>query len=97
FSRDWSSDVCSSDLLAQGDAPAIGQLQRGLHLVLEVVDGLAVGAQGLDLEVLAVLRVFVEQQPHEGVRESRLARGVVTEHGHVRSEERRVGNEWRSR
>src|SRR3712207_7462538 len=69
--RDWSSDVCSSDLL----------LAVGEDRVL--VDRLVAGRHGLHHDGLLVA---VPGQPHGGDAELL-----------VRSEERRVGKECRSR
>src|SRR5690606_39321528 len=77
FSRDWSSDVCSSDL---DDVVVVGP-------VLRLAEGLAghppapAGRQGiLGVEPAEV----VEVDPRQSV--------VVVA---VRSEERRVGEEWK--
>src|SRR5690606_40592746 len=80
FSRDWSSDVCSSDLQTKKGAdrlPSSFQTITGSALVDRhvglVFRTVVVGARANDLAVLALL-------------------------DHVRrSEERRVGKEWRSR
>src|SRR5690606_39772159 len=89
FSRDWSSDVCSSDLVALGaeeqdHAALLGDAREEVHRVVEQRDGLleiddvdlAAGAE----DVRAHLRVPVT--------------GLVAEVD--RSEERRVGKEGRS-
>src|SRR5690606_41135028 len=61
FSRDWSSDVCSSDLRLDAD-------------------------RSRDGETLArMIERYVEDIP------------LTEEYGHLRSEERRVGKECRSR
>src|SRR5207302_3082678 len=85
FSRDWSSDVCSSDLGAlAADALAVDDVELGLlerrgHLVLDhldpgaVADHLAGVLEALDAP---------DVEPHRGVE---------------RSEERRVGKECRAR
>src|SRR5690606_41008679 len=83
FSRDWSSDVCSSDLTALVD-----QMQ---HIAVEFLghgeDCVAVARQGGRM-ILAypVLKWMVQcgWPSHEGTL-------------HLRSEERRVGKEWGSR
>src|SRR5690606_40136341 len=93
FSRDWSSDVCSSDLLAHAAA------QRGM--VATPVDGdqpsLLIGlitwAETLGLEIVAAGKsseydfVF---DPASGTVE---VNGVTAAAPGLRSEERRVGNE----
>src|SRR5690606_39400903 len=72
FSRDWSSDVCSSDLVALG----LNAVSDGHHVVV------APGA--VDLAAALRERGF---EPHP----------VDTSELLKRSEERRVGKEWRSR
>src|SRR5690606_40714355 len=72
FSRDWSSDVCSSDLLAGGLADA------GEH------DAGGVAAHRLHPAQLA---------ERDDIEAGALAREQVDD---GRSEERRVGEEWRS-
>src|SRR5690606_40042001 len=69
FSRDWSSDVCSSDLYDAWPAGA-----RTIAFLLLFCGGMAGSTAG----GLKVIRLVV------------LAR-------YARSEERRVGKEWRSR
>src|SRR5206468_9880146 len=88
--RDWSSDVCSSDLLLP--------LLVGLLVRVEVGD-LAVGAEFLDLlldqwpvERLVPGGLRLGQQERDGP-----AGRSVAPTGVVRSEERRVGKECRSR
>src|SRR5699024_11286677 len=83
--RDWSSDVCSSDLLDPQDGGLAlldgGKFQAGgahpLTDGLEVIDG------GL--------------QPGVGGNVQRGLAGVLRSSGGLRSEERRVGKEWRGR
>src|SRR5690606_40170275 len=83
FSRDWSSDVCSSDLLAGRQLDALA-----LHHQLAAV-------------------VFVRLTEEQGGRQigaDPVRRARHAEHGIVdmvaigaaRSEERRVGKEWRA-
>src|SRR5690606_40788620 len=72
FSRDWSSDVCSSDL--QEDADHVGQHQRSEHRY----DPVHIVKLGLDAP--GPLKGEGDQQPFG-----------------QRSEERRVGKEWRGR
>src|SRR5690606_40756261 len=76
FSRDWSSDVCSSDL----DGPFQGRValtERFSHFVLGLV------SSGLDLLLRLLAGLF-------GLRLGLLDLLLG------RSEERRVGREWRS-
>src|SRR5690606_39730667 len=73
FSRDWSSDVCSSDLL-------LGELAVRVH----VVDA--------DAEHLGAGRPHLVDRVAERADLLGAAGRVV-----LRSEERRVGKEWRAR
>src|SRR5690606_40480858 len=91
FSRDWSSDVCSSDLgagvvLLHGEArdPQLGHLLADLrrHLPGEHVVAPAARLLGVADELGA-----------EHVRVAAEDRGELL--GEGRSEERRVGTEWR--
>src|SRR5207237_4740151 len=80
FKCDWSSDVCSSDLLLDDDAGTQhdGAIAHHAHDV-EIV------ADKQESEIVLTPELVEELQHH------RL-------HGDVeRSEERRVGKEWRSR
>src|SRR5690606_41040778 len=90
FSRDWSSDVCSSDLylgLATGDGPKLLAL-----LVLVAGNGLLAG-----VGLLVMIRPFLGEAlptprpPHEAPI-AMLAGPVLL----GRSEERRVGEEGRA-
>src|SRR5690606_41034569 len=96
FSRDWSSDVCSSDLEAGDravDQPRIDRLQR---FVVE-----AVGRQAADLEVLqhhvALRRQFAYQALALGLGEVQSQRLLVAVGALERSEERRVVKESRAK
>src|SRR5207245_5732093 len=81
--RDWSSDVCSSDLQLLGTGARLGLALAGIDQrgIGEPVDGNVVAAAGL-APALAI-----------GVVDRR--RAAVS--GQERSEERRVGKEWRWR
>src|SRR5690606_39545056 len=89
FSRDWSSDVCSSDLLA----------------VVELLDGThQTGVALLDQveQRQAAARVTArdgDDQPEVGADEDVLGPLAVVDQGLelLRSEERRVGKECRAR
>src|SRR5206468_8334896 len=92
--RDWSSDVCSSDLLGrvataldEGGVILVGQHAAG---ATQVVDR---GAVELAADLFADHRA-TDQDRH--VLQHSLA--PVAKAGRLdRSEERRVGKEWRSR
>src|SRR3712207_7256883 len=76
--RDWSSDVCSSDLVGRERAPQHGQAALSVDGFGEAVDDRAVGSG------------WVEGSQVLGHRASGDGEAV-------RSEERRVGEECRSR
>src|SRR5690606_40722967 len=95
FSRDWSSDVCSSDLRV---------VLRDLHAALEDDDAALVlgeepdrGQAQIDLaEALFRLGLLRDEAARLQVRKAPLdlvALGVEVHQD--RSEERRVGREWR--
>src|SRR5690606_40021362 len=95
FSRDWSSDVCSSDLgLAHARrAPARGGAQHddpGAGTALGAVIAQPDGARlGLDIDILEAQKFHIlEDLP---------GRGVICGAAAGRSEERRVGKEGRGR
>src|SRR5690606_39808013 len=88
FAREWSSDVCSSDLLELPDVES----RRGTEILEEAFGGKGAGATGSvvfraeagvhDPEVRAAMTsLFDEIESIEGLS--------------VRSEERRVGKGWR--
>src|SRR2546421_7544525 len=79
--RDWSSDVCSSDLLLALDAAADRRAAQAelLHAVLELAHG--------EIRVL-------QRDAREGDKTLAV---VGADLGELRSEERRVGKECRSR
>src|SRR5690606_40940673 len=88
FSRDWSSDVCSSDLLElRREGDVLGGTQSGRRSSLKLLRVIE------DAEVIAQARTVAEGlldadpplAAHEALRAA------------VRSEERRVGKEYRSR
>src|SRR3546814_8314927 len=76
---DWSSDVCSSDLLASRDRLRLDQRTRQVMRRAQVLRGRLVVPKG-HMRFLAVVSLLVAQQQH--VRRF----GVL-----VRSEARRVG------
>src|SRR5690606_40989727 len=79
FSRDWSSDVCSSDLV-QGSGIVAGNEIGGNGLY-------GTGPNVIEFNSFGTLTVDADAQIYE--------RG--TSPTAERSEERRVGNEWRRR
>src|SRR5690606_40915391 len=83
FSRDWSSDVCSSDLIGKDDHPA----QRVEERV--PVEGQFIGVHLWDNSL--VIGIALVDQPTDEVDIGKLKKCVC------RSEERRVGKECRSR
>src|SRR5690606_40377811 len=95
FSRDWSSDVCSSDLqpIEQSDGDAV-QHESAAH-----VPGLmALAANGrlLRIRVARARHLAAEREMGRIVHAVVSPRTVLTEVGE-RSEERRVGKESNSR
>src|SRR5690606_40043656 len=91
FSRDWSSDVCSSDLAALiNKGLAVEQLHQpqeliGLALVRRGGQQQQVGGSFCQSSTQLVASDLVGTAAH--------AVGLINN----RSEERRVGKEWRSR
>src|SRR5207249_8468247 len=88
--RDWSSDVCSSDLASSVAAVYYLRL-RAIALALR-------GPPTVSLEFDIAGRHFLEAARCRACA-SRTAATVAsnTESGSIRSEERRVGKEWKSR
>src|SRR5690606_40339135 len=87
FSRDWSSDVCSSDL---------GTVEAGI-VRFDSIDALRAAPEGS----LAGKIAFIDQHMERTRDGSGYGKaGAVRRHGPseaIRSEERRVGKEWRTR
>src|SRR5207249_8162645 len=92
--RDWSSDVCSSDLLAVTQPPPY--VGRGGIKLAHALDNFAIRPSGWAcLDVGASTGGFTDCMLQRGARE---VCAVDVGHGQLdRSEERRVGKEWRSR
>src|SRR5207253_6089437 len=85
--RDWSSDVCSSDLAA----PVEGHLEPAGHGL-----GSLVGDAGAEVQRGALARGahLGDGEISRGIGAGAIAE-VVGDVGVERSEERRVGKEWR--
>src|SRR5690606_40723207 len=83
FSRDWSSDVCSSDL---------GNPAQGLLLLPGLGRGFRIKSGGLE-------QILVPEQGLGGEGDRNAPLGAIEGDGigDVRSEERRVGKECRAR
>src|SRR5690606_41149284 len=82
-SRDWSSDVCSSDLDRAAVDAMLGEVTADLGLPDVVMFNPSARVRG----------PFTELDP-EAVKRALL---VTCYGGYLRSEERRVGKEWRCR
>src|SRR5690606_39839576 len=94
FSRDWSSDVCSSDL-AVADVPVsrVYRLRRtDPDFARQWYGALAEGYDNLEMELLAHLRRGESAEPSDTPK-----RKFDTAAALRRSEERRVGKEGRAR
>src|SRR5690606_41010169 len=91
FSRDWSSDVCSSDLVEFGPAllaahkffDGAGYIRRHLFN-----DGITFG---MDSAAVKWIRRIVNAK-----KPGSLFKGLLAKPRHFRSEERRVGKEGRT-
>src|SRR5690606_40056713 len=92
-SRDWSSDVCSSDLFGgAGQAPEAIVRRRDEAVDLDQIEPtLLVVTPALRL---ARRQVGFREPVAQGAAADLLAR---LQHKVARSEERRVGQQWRSR
>src|SRR5690606_40886603 len=86
FSRDWSSDVCSSDLLAAGHA-----YEAEGHVLFAVDTYPAYGRLSGRAKEDMIAGARVEVAPYK--RDP--ADFVLWKPSSARSEERRVGKEWR--
>src|SRR5690606_39762484 len=92
FSRDWSSDVCSSDLLvaiAQVKMPTRPKLELARNYWDEMGRGSEAGMHGPMLDRLATALDL-----HPRIEETAWPSLAL---GNTRSEERRVGKESRAR
>src|SRR5207253_7605002 len=90
--RDWSSDVCSSDLPGSSVLQRIEPILRAIRAMLRplpfpiMVEFVVLGVA---LVVLGLYLLF------RGTLPQWLPSGYVDQAGKRRSEERRVGKEWR--
>src|SRR5690606_41121109 len=95
FSRDWSSDVCSSDLDAELDRAVNNVAVQNQITMAQLRERLR--REGIDY---ARFRNNVRDQLlTERVREREVQSRIRVTDAEIdaRSEERRVGNEWRAR
>src|SRR5690606_40562542 len=94
FSRDWSSDVCSSDLEdVRSDKSAVDTFQKNLDLQKQNVTEIGeIEATNLIVKHFKDLK----ENPEDSIVISSI-RKDITELMRLRSEERRVGKEGRSR
>src|SRR5690606_40002998 len=87
FSRDWSSDVCSSDLDVRGDAVDGLQIQADVDIADKAFDAVQV-----DIDLRQAEVVVDEEVRIRAARGGRKYRRVHQRYvRHHRSEERRVG------
>src|SRR5207245_4958610 len=85
--RDWSSDVCSSDLIFRHLKNDLGFHEVGFAPVTTSPNRLyAINDRGMD-QVLEQFHILADEYLEYALR------GEM--HGFSRSEERRVGKEWR--
>src|SRR5690606_39421658 len=97
FSRDWSSDVCSSDLatILNGARIGAGSLIAAGALVPENAD---ISPGSLVAGVPGKVRRELREEEVEHIRANgRMYLDLARRHSAARSEERRVGHERRSR
>src|SRR5690606_40934023 len=89
FSRDWSSDVCSSDLVQDIKHLAVTQYFNRRAVDLEQIDPFPSKA------LQAVFRILADAFQRIGFRVMNIPCTRKFRRD-MRSEERRVGKEWRS-
>src|SRR3546814_11598964 len=91
--RDWSSDVCSSDLRQQGLLRNAGY-RAGLHVELHLLVHQNIHRGGRGAQLLEVTGLHHAQGPGaREVGEEEVVLHEVMQEGVARSEERRVGKE----
>src|SRR5205085_3298395 len=89
FDCDWSSDVCSSDLALAVTTSALAQVAAG------IASGPPIWVVSLIGAMFAGTLALVGTFALEAMSSARASRGWRVATGTVRSEERRVGKEWR--
>src|SRR5690606_40916666 len=87
FSRDWSSDVCSSDLERFGRLRSV--LGPGINFVVPFLDRIA--------HKVSVLERQLPTASQDAITADNVLVKVETSVFYRRSEERRVGKEWSAR
>src|SRR5207249_5453453 len=90
--RDWSSDVCSSDLKALL-FDSWFDVYRGVLVLVRLIDGEV--RRGMKIRLMSNGQVYPIESV--GVLNPKMKEVDRLLAGEVRSEERRVGKEWRSR
>src|SRR5207253_7341232 len=94
--RDWSSDVCSSDLLPEPLRPHVLGA-RAVVIRLRDAGALAL-VREIELHLVdAVLEIFERHELLSRIVVALQVRARAADHQRPRSEERRVGKEGRSR
>src|SRR5690606_40051602 len=94
FSRDWSSDVCSSDLLTF-DWTCPEDLREQVPVIAGKEMDFTYG--DLQVETDMINRAYIEVMTAGDAKGRVFTFPIPTYNMTPRSEERRVGNEWRYR
>src|SRR5690606_40641762 len=90
FSRDWSSDVCSSDLLSEFTYYAV---KSSIEIAVTVSNGLS--GQEDNKQSKELIDLILKET--EAEIDNYLTMMIYLSYDELRSEERRVGRERRSR
>src|SRR5690606_39833938 len=96
FSRDWSSDVCSSDLVGRVDAVERADVSSRTSCLVLREAGAEPGHAVYDVHRLVALLDGVAAADAHVDRAAGQAVGLADFQPRYRSEERRVGKEWRT-